>query len=64
LYVRAASDVKRPIIKGLFNARAEADLIKIAEAESDPGIRQEALTRLRLLGTPAALAYLERVKQK
>jgi hypothetical protein len=64
LYVRAASDVKRPIIKGLFNARAEADLIKIAETESDPGIRQEALTRLRLLGTPAALAYLERVKQK
>jgi hypothetical protein len=64
LFVKAPSDVKRPIIRGLFNARAEAELIRIAESERDPAVRQEALARLKLLGTPRALAYLEGLKQK
>jgi len=63
LYARHAVAWKRAIIIGLFNARAEEDLIRIAEHDSDSTIRQEALTRLRLLGTPKAKEYLERRKQ-
>jgi hypothetical protein len=61
LYQRARPDVKRPIITGLFNARAEAELIAIAERETDPMLKREAITRLRLLGTPKARAYLEKI---
>ena len=62
LYKRAGSDVKRPIITGLFNARAEGELIEIAERETDPLIRREVLMRLRLLGTPKAKEYLEKTQ--
>jgi hypothetical protein len=60
LYDRASAETKRPIIIGLFNARAEEELIRIAERERDPALRREVLSRLRLLGTPTAKAYLER----
>ena len=60
LYSKAAADAKRPIIIGLFNAQAEDELIRIAERERDPVVRDEALARLRLLGTPRAKAYLAR----
>ena len=60
LYKRAGADVKRPIIIGLFNARAEDELIRIAEEEKDPQLRDEALLRLRLLGTPKAKEYLQK----
>ncbi len=60
LYAKAGSDAKRPIIIGLFNAQAEDELIRIAERERDPEVRDEVLARLRLLGTPKALAYLDR----
>ena len=63
-YVRARVELKKPIINGLFNARAEEELIRIAEKERDPEIRAEALARLRLLGTPRARAYLEKQRQK
>jgi hypothetical protein len=59
-YSRAASDLKRPIIVGLFNARAEDELIQIAETERDEAIRAEAIARLRLLGTAKARAYVEK----
>jgi len=58
LYAKAAADAKRPIIVGLFNAQAEDELIRIAEREKDPAAREEALARLRLLGSPKAKAYL------
>ena len=58
MYAKAAPDVKRPIIVGLFNAQAEDELIQIAEGEKDPAVREEALSQLRLLGTPKAKAYL------
>jgi HEAT repeats len=64
LYLKSSAQWKRPIIIGLFNAHADDDLIRIAEREGDPGIRQEVLTRLRLLGTPKAKEYLETAKQK
>ena len=59
MYAKAAADTKRPIIVGLFNAQADEELIRIAEQEKDPEARQEILTRLRLLGTPKAKAYLD-----
>ena len=62
LYRRALTDSKRPIITGLFNARAETELIAIAERETDPIIRREVLARLRLLGTPKAKEYLEKTQ--
>lgn len=58
MYAKAAPDAKRPIIVGLFNAQAEDELIQIAEREKDPAVREEALSQLRLLGTPKAKAYL------
>jgi len=60
LYKRVGTDAKRPIILGLFNARAEDELIRIAEEEKDPQLRAEAIMRLRLLGTPKAKAYLQK----
>ena len=64
LYGKVPSSAKRPIIVGLFNARAEDELIRIAEQERDDALRREALMRLRLLGTPKARAYLEKVLQR
>jgi hypothetical protein len=58
MYAKAAADAKRPIIVGLFNAKADEELIRIADQEKDPAARQEILARLRLLGTPKAKAYL------
>jgi hypothetical protein len=59
LYPDAAPDVRRAIIVGLFNARAEDALIRMAGRETDPDLREQILLRLRLLGTPAARAYLQ-----
>ena len=63
-YSRARADLKRPIIMGLFNARAEDELIRIATQEKDPAIRAEALARLRLLGTEKARAFVEKQQQQ
>jgi len=59
LYSTAPQDAKRAIVIGLFNAKAEDELIGIAERERDDAVRAEAISRLRLLGTPKAKAYLE-----
>jgi hypothetical protein len=59
LYPGGPPDVRRAIIVGLFNARAEEALIRIAGQETDPELREQVLLRLRLLGTPAARAYLQ-----
>jgi HEAT repeat protein len=59
LYSTAPADAKRAIVIGLFNAKAEDELIRIAEREHDGAIRDEAISRLRLLDTPKAKAYLE-----
>jgi hypothetical protein len=58
LYAKADRRSKRPIIIGLFTARGDEELIRIAERERDRELRGEALARLRLLGTPKARAYL------
>jgi hypothetical protein len=64
LYPKAGADAKRAIISGLFNARAEDELIGIARRERDPQTRQHVLSRLRLLGTPKAKLYLQQEGRK
>ncbi|HXG54655.1 MAG TPA: hypothetical protein VNJ03_04690, partial [Vicinamibacterales bacterium] len=61
LYTRANLDLKRPVIVGLFNARADDELIRIAERETDAAFRREIHARLRLLGTLKAKRYLEKL---
>ena len=60
LYRRANPEAKAAIIRGLFNARAETELIDIAKREKDSTLRLEVLKSLRLLGTPKAKEYLEK----
>jgi hypothetical protein len=64
MYKTVSIQSKKPIIVALFGARAEAELIRIAETEQNESLRQEALERLRLLGTPTAKAYLQKVSEK
>ena len=64
MYKTASLPRKRPIIVGLFRARADVELIQICDAEPDPSLRNEALERLRLLGTPKAKEYLQKVSEK
>jgi HEAT repeat protein len=64
IYMRVRKELKPPIIKGLFNARAEDELIRIAERESDGALRDQAVKHLRLLGTPKAKEFLLKVSEK
>jgi HEAT repeat protein len=63
LYTDAGVETRRTIIRGLFSARDEQGLIGIANEETNPELRREVLTRLRLLGTPGAKAYLEKASK-
>ena len=62
MYRKARPELKRPIIAGLFNARAEDALIQIAEQERDPAAKTAIFNSLRLLGTPKAKEYLEKAQ--
>jgi HEAT repeats len=67
MYKSATRETRRSIIGGLFFARAEGELIRVAEIERTPGgepLRNEALARLRLLGTPGARQYLQKISEK
>ena len=64
LYTKFGVEFKRPIIQGLFNARADDELILLADRERDQAIRQELYDQLRLLGTPKAKEYLQKVSVK
>jgi HEAT repeat protein len=58
---------RRSIIVGLSIARADTELIRIAEVERTRGdalLTQDVLERLRLLGTPKAKEYLQKVSEK
>jgi HEAT repeat protein len=66
LYARiqaGSAEAKRPILVGLFNAQADDELIRIAGRERDARIRDDALAKLRLLGTPRAIAYLDTLRK-
>jgi hypothetical protein len=63
LYSTASVEMKRPIILGLFNARAEAELIEIATREQDVTLLNEIHTYLKMLGTPKSREYLQKVSK-
>jgi HEAT repeat protein len=66
MYRSANLPGKRSIIIGLFIARADAELIRIDELERPMGntvVRQDIHERLRLLGTPRAKDYLQKVSE-
>jgi HEAT repeat protein len=62
LLARASKETRLAIIRGLFLARDDDGLIRVAEQEKDPELRSEVMSRLRLIGTPKAKQYLESVK--
>jgi HEAT repeat protein len=61
LYPRVEPAAKRAVILGLFSARADGDLIRIAQRERNATLRNEIITRLRVLGTPKAKEYLAQI---
>ncbi len=63
-YASARPELKRPIINGLFNARAVDELIYISTQERDETIQRDVLTKLRLLNTAKAKEYLEKQAKK
>jgi hypothetical protein len=63
-YATARPELKRPIINGLFNARAVDELIHIALQERNEEIKRDVLTRLRLLNTKKAQEFLEKQPKK
>ena len=62
LFTRASKEARRSVIAALFLARDEEGLIRIAQEEKDPALLAELHNRLRLLGTPGAKAYLDKLK--
>ena len=63
LFTRASKEARRSVVAGLFLARDEEGLIRIAEEEKDAALRTEVHNRLRLLGTPKSKAYLDKAKR-
>ena len=59
-YYRDQASYFRSLADGA-EARTSADLIRVAEQEKDPELRREALRRLRLMGTPKAKQYLDKI---
>jgi hypothetical protein len=64
LFVRASKDARQAVIGGLFLARDEDGLIMIAGQEKDAALKADIVSKLRLLGTPKAKAYVESSKKK
>ena len=62
LFVRASKDGRQAVIRGLFLARDEDGLIRIAGQEKDAALKADIVSKLRLLGTPKAKEYLESLK--
>jgi HEAT repeat protein len=64
LYPAAGPQSRLVIIIGLFNARSDTQLIRVAEQERNERLRAEAIAKLRLLGSPKAKAYLLKLDEK
>ena len=62
LFIRAPKDARLAVVRGLFLARDEDGLIRIADEEKDPALKADIVGKLRLLGTPKAKAYLASLK--
>ena len=63
LYTVADPPLKPAVINALFTAVGDNELIRIARTERDAQLKAEAMTRLKLLGTPAARAFVRTAKQ-
>ena len=61
---RQQPDLRMPAIAALFAAAGEDELIAIARSERDPKLREEALARLKLFGTPRAKAFVETARKR
>jgi hypothetical protein len=64
LYASAGTEMKRAVLAGFLNARADEDLIRIARRDRDPAVRREAVAKLRVLATPRALEFLKTLKEQ
>ena len=62
LFTRASKEARRSVVAALFLARDEEGLVRIAQEEKDAVLLTEVHSRLRLLGTPKAKAYLDKLK--
>ena len=62
MYKTASINSRRYIIEGFAFARAEAQLIRVADVErkGNPQLRRFALDQLKLFGSPRAKEYLQR----
>jgi hypothetical protein len=58
LYTQLPSSSRGAVLTGLFNAKDDDELIRIATTESDQRLRMRARQHLRLLATPKAVKYL------
>ena len=63
LYADADPQLKPAVINALFSAVGDDELIRIARTERDPRLRAEVIARLKLLGTPAARAFVRAATQ-
>jgi HEAT repeat protein len=61
---RQQPDLRLPAIAALFAAAGEDELIAIARSERDAKLREEALARLTLFGTPRAKAFVETARKR
>lgn len=64
MYAKVPAASRRSIIRGLFKARDDEGLIRIAARERQATLRREIYEHLRLLGTLRAKQYLEQVHEK
>ena len=58
LYAQLPQSSRPAVLTGLFNAKDDDELIRIASSERDPRLRSRARQHLRLLGTQKAIKYL------
>lgn len=58
LYSQLPPPARFAVLTGLFNAKDDDELIRIATSETDQRLRTRARQHLRLLATPKAIKYL------
>jgi hypothetical protein len=58
LYAQLAGASRYAVLRGLFNAKDDDELIRIATNERDQRLRTQARQHLRLLATPKAIKFL------
>ena len=59
LYTQLPESSRIAVLTGLFNAKDDDELIRIASTERNQRLRTRARQHLKLLGTPKAVKFLE-----